>query len=325
MGRAETVDAAVRESPGRYVILSTHQAQDKPRETRLPAQSAKSGAIRVSVSQTIRMIRPLLIAIVAAWLALTAPPVVAADLVFAVTEGVTYYQTNKEIAARFLPLNEILARALKRPVRTVVVSPYNDLRAGLARQEYDLAFVHPAHVALAAVKTGKYKSVAWTTGYTDYTVSLLMNKDQPFTRLEDLRGRTVVSPDPDSITAAMLRSMLRDQKLGPTDITIITTRYQDAVPFYVEHGFAQAGATAAKAVRRRGLRRGQGAFVFASRCHQADDRLHRSSGRRRTAIHDVLLTSRKTTQAEVRLRLSVTRDSSSPRARGAKAIAWLGL
>ena len=196
----------------------------------------------------IQMIRSLLTAVVAAWSALAAPWSAAAELVFAVTEGVTYYQTNKEIAARFQPLTDILAHALKRPVRTVVVSAYNDLRAGLARQEYDLAFVHPAHVALSAVKSGKYRSVAWTTGYTDYTVSLLINKDQPFTRLDDLRGRTVVSPDPDSITAAMLRSMLRDQKIGPGDIKITTTRYQDAVPFYVQYGFAQAGATAAKAV-----------------------------------------------------------------------------
>jgi ABC-type phosphate/phosphonate transport system substrate-binding protein len=31
-------------------------------------------------------------------------------------------------------------------------------------------------------------------------------------------------------------------------IRIITTRYQDAVPFYIENGFAQVGATAAKSV-----------------------------------------------------------------------------
>jgi ABC-type phosphate/phosphonate transport system substrate-binding protein len=29
---------------------------------------------------------------------------------------------------------------------------------------------------------------------------------------------------------------------------VITTRYQDAVPFYLEYGFAQIGATAANAV-----------------------------------------------------------------------------
>jgi hypothetical protein len=44
-------------------------------------------------------------------------------------------------------------------VHIVIVSPYNDVRAGLARQG-NLAFIHPAHVALAAVKSGKYKSIA---------------------------------------------------------------------------------------------------------------------------------------------------------------------
>ncbi|HVR94676.1 MAG TPA: PhnD/SsuA/transferrin family substrate-binding protein, partial [Casimicrobiaceae bacterium] len=87
------------------------------------------------------MIRSLLTAAVAAWIALAASCAAAADLVFSVTEGVTYYQTNKEIAARFQPLTDLLAKALKRPVRIVIVSPYNDVRAGLARQEYDLAFI----------------------------------------------------------------------------------------------------------------------------------------------------------------------------------------
>lgn len=210
------------------------------------------------------MIHTLLTIAFAVGLALAAPRATAADLVFAVTEGITYYQTNKEIAARFQPLTELLSRALKRPVRTVVVAAYDDLRAGLARQEYDLAFVHPAHVALAAVKSAKYRSIAWTNGYTDYAVSLLINKDQPFTRLDDLRGRTIVSPDPDSITAAMLRAMLRDQKLGAGEIKVITTRYQDAVPFYVEYGFAQAGATAAKAVVQSWTQKG-GKVLLSSR------------------------------------------------------------
>jgi phosphonate transport system substrate-binding protein len=210
------------------------------------------------------MNRSLLTAVVAIWLALATPWAAAADLVFSVTEGVTYYQTNKEIAGRFQPLTDLLAKALKRPVRIVIVSPYDDVRAGLARQEYDLAFIHPAHVALAAIKSGKYKSVAWTAGFTDYAVSMLMNKDRPFTRLEDLRGLTVVSPDPDSITAAMLRSMLRDQKLGAADVKIITTRYQDAVPFYVEYGFADAGATAAKAVVQSWTQKG-GKVLLSSR------------------------------------------------------------
>jgi phosphonate transport system substrate-binding protein len=184
-------------------------------------------------------------------LALAAPMAAAADFVMSVTEGITYYQTNKEIQARFAPIADLISKAIKRPVRVVVVSAYNDVREGLDKQEYDLSFIHPAHVALAAIKSGKYRSIAWTTGFTDYSVMLLTNKDQPIAKLDDLRGRTIVSPDPDSITAWMLRAMLRDQKLKPdTDLKIITTRYQDAVPFYITYGFAQVGATAAKGVAK---------------------------------------------------------------------------
>ena len=102
----------------------------------------------------------------------------------------------------------------------MVVSGYNDVREGLARQEYDLAFIHPAHVSLAAIKSGKYESVAWTAGYTDYSVALLVNKEQPFTKLDDLRGRTLVSPDPDSITTAMLRAMAILAGIQPSFIPV---------------------------------------------------------------------------------------------------------
>ncbi|HXX83529.1 MAG TPA: phosphate/phosphite/phosphonate ABC transporter substrate-binding protein [Casimicrobiaceae bacterium] len=198
-------------------------------------------------------------------LALTTQLAAAAELVFSITEGITYYQTNKEIQAKFAPLADLLSKALKQPVRMVIVSSYNDLRDGLEHQSYDLSFVHPAHVALGAIKAGKYRSIAWTTGYTDYSVMLLANKEQPFATLDDLRGHTIVSPDPDSITAWMLRAMLRDQKLKPgDDLKIITTRYQDAVPFYVQYGFATVGATAAKSVAKDWTDKG-GKVVLTSR------------------------------------------------------------
>jgi phosphonate transport system substrate-binding protein len=207
-----------------------------------------------------RFLFPALLALV-----LASPIARAADLVLSITEGITYFQTNKEIQAKFAPLADLISKAIKRPVKVVVVSAYAEEREGLEKQEYDLAFIHPAQIALGAIKSGKYRSVAWTTGYTDYSVMLLANKDQPFTKLEDLRGRTIVSPDPDSITAWMLRAMLRDEKLNAgEDVKIITTRYQDAVPFYVQYGFAQVGATAAKSVAKDWTDKG-GKVVLTSR------------------------------------------------------------
>ena len=178
------------------------------------------------------------------------------DLVFAVTEGVTYQATPKEIRDKFAPIAQVIATATGRRVRTVLVPAYNDLRAGLLTQEFDVAFVHPAHVSMAEIKAGRYKAIAWTTGYTEYTASMLMNPGQPYKSIADLKGRTVVTPDPDSITAWMVRAMFRTEKVAttdardptPTTVRIITTRYQDAVPFYLENNFAQVAVTAANSV-----------------------------------------------------------------------------
>jgi len=178
------------------------------------------------------------------------------ELVFAVTEGVTYQATPKEIRDKFAPIADVLARATGRRVRTVLVPSYVDVRAGLAAQEYDVAFIHPAHVSMAEIKAGRYKSVAWTTGFTEYTVSMLMLPGTPLKALGELKGHTLVTPDPDSITAVMVRAMLRtdnikwtaDRDPPPATVRVITTRYQDAVPFYLENGFAMVAATAANAV-----------------------------------------------------------------------------
>jgi ABC-type phosphate/phosphonate transport system substrate-binding protein len=179
------------------------------------------------------------------------------DLVFAVTEGVTHQATPKEIRDKFAPIAQVIATATGRRVRTVLVPAYNDLRAGLLTQEFDVAFVHPAHVSMAEIKAGRYKAVAWTTGYTEYTASMLMTAGQPYKAMADLKGRTVVMPDPDSITAWMVRAMFRTEKIPVVEgrgdpvlntVRIITTRYQDAVPFYLENNFAQVAITAANSV-----------------------------------------------------------------------------
>jgi ABC-type phosphate/phosphonate transport system substrate-binding protein len=70
----------------------------------------------------------------------------------------------------------------------------------------------------------------------------------------------------------MVRSMFRGEKLTasegkeptPSTVRVITTRYQDAVPFYIENGFAQAGATAANAVVKAWTDKG-GKVLYRSR------------------------------------------------------------
>jgi ABC-type phosphate/phosphonate transport system substrate-binding protein len=271
--------------------------------------------------------RPLAWLAVAVFAAAVPYSAAAADLVFSVTEGVTYQATPKEIRDKFEPLAEVIGKAMRRNVRVVLVPAYDDARAGLARQEFDIAFIHPAHVAMAEIKAGRYRSIAWTSGYTDYTVSLLAKADEPIKDLGDLKGRKMVTPDPDSITAVMVRSMLRTGNVRTGDLKLLTTRYQDAVPFYLENGFATVGATAASGVVKQWTDKG-GKVVLRSRGVPIKQVIasSRLTPEERERIHDVLVNLAQSDAGRRALAASgykafVATDADLEE----KTIAWLGL
>ncbi len=169
-------------------------------------------------------------------------------LVLGVTEGVTYRSSDAEIEAKFAPIAKALSAATKQPVKIQVINSYNGLREALKQGQLDAAFIHPAHVSFEAIKSGAYKSVAWTTGFTDYKVSFLCNEPQAISSWAALNGKGMVTPDADSITSVMTRALLRENKVDTKTVNVQVTRFQDAVPFYVENKFASYGATASSAV-----------------------------------------------------------------------------
>lgn len=169
-------------------------------------------------------------------------------LVLGITEGITYKATDAEIEAKFAPIAKAISIATKQPVKIQIISSYNDLREALKQGQLDVAFIHPAHVSFEAIKTGSYKSAAWTTGFTDYKVSFLCSEPTPISNWATVSGKALVTPAADSITAVMTRAMLRENGVKPEHVNLQNTRYQDAVPFYVDNKFASYGATASNAV-----------------------------------------------------------------------------
>jgi phosphonate transport system substrate-binding protein len=169
-------------------------------------------------------------------------------LVFVVNEGVTYRVTNDEIRARYAAIATDLSKILKQPVTVEPVADYPTLRKGLAGREYDLAFVHPAHLSALAIRDSGYHLLAVTKGYQNYTASFLVRADSPLKNLKELADSSLGAPDEDSITAWMVRATMRDTLGSAAKVRYSYTRYQDAVPFFVEHGLTKAGATAANSV-----------------------------------------------------------------------------
>lgn len=186
------------------------------------------------------------------------------ELVFAVNEGVTYRILPAETRERYREFGELLAKALRRPVKVVPVDDYPTLRKSLEARDYDLAYVHPAHHSYRAIRDQGYQLLALTKGYTEYKARFLMSKDAAFAQPEDIRGKAMVMPDPDSITAWMVRATLRDLGMNPAQEQLGTTRYQDGIPFMMENGFYEIGITAAGAVVKQWQSKG-GKVLFESK------------------------------------------------------------
>ena len=194
---------------------------------------------------------------------LTATPA-QAELVLAVNEGVTYYVTPTEIREKYKDLADLIGRHLKTTVRIVPVDQYPLLRKGLDEQQYDLAFVHPAHHSLLSLRDGKYQLLVLTKGYTEYKARFLVSKDAQMKQPADMKGKRFGMPDPDSITAVITRATMRDLGIDSAKAEIRTTRYQDAVPFFVENGFSDVGVSASGAVIKQWQEKG-GAVLFESK------------------------------------------------------------
>jgi ABC-type phosphate/phosphonate transport system substrate-binding protein len=207
-----------------------------------------------------RFLRPFLLAAALG----AALPAAAQELVFGVNEGVTYRITPHETRERYRELAEMLSKALKRPVRVVPEDNYPKLRKGLEDRVYDLAYVHPAHHSLRAIRDQQYQLVAITKGFENYKARFLMKPDAPYKQPRDVLTTKMVMPDPDSITAWMVRATIRDLGADPAKVSLGTTRYQDGIPFMMENGFYEVGATAAGAVVKEWQSKG-GKILFESK------------------------------------------------------------
>jgi ABC-type phosphate/phosphonate transport system substrate-binding protein len=108
---------------------------------------------------------------------------------------------------------------------------------------------------------------------------------------------------------------------------MLTTRYQDAVPFYLENGFASVGATAANSVVKQWTDKG-GKVVLRSRGVPIKQLIasSRLPSEERERIHEVLVGLAQTDAGRRALAASgykafVSTDADLEE----KTIAWLGL
>lgn len=177
--------------------------------------------------------------------------------IFAVNEGVTYRTGSDTTRQNYKVIADDLTKLLRTKLRVEVIGEYATLEKDLAAGSYDIAFIHPTHIALAPVKKGNYTLVAVSKAHVGYKASFLSMSNAQAKSPEELGrllaqngGKPVGSPDPNSITAWLIRATLRDAA-GAAKTTappLKFTRYQDSIPFMVSAGFVDVAATASEPI-----------------------------------------------------------------------------
>src|SRR4051812_3620529 len=114
---------------------------------------------------------------IAACLFAAATPLTSFAMVFAVNEGATYRVSEAEIQHKYKPVADDLGKLLGQKVTIVSVADYKAMSEGLSAGKFDLAYVHPSHVALKGLAVDGYKLVALTKGFTDYRAYFLVRND----------------------------------------------------------------------------------------------------------------------------------------------------
>ena len=177
-------------------------------------------------------------------------------LVFAVNEGVTYRTGGEASRQNYKAIADDLARLLKTKVRIDVIGEYATLEKDLAAKTYDIAFIHPTHIAITPVKQGNYTLVAVSKAHIGYKASFLSKMTAQPKSPEELgkllaNGTKMIgSPDTNSITAWLVRATLRDAAAAAKNTApqLKFTRYQESIPFMVSNGFVDVAATASESI-----------------------------------------------------------------------------
>ena len=157
--------------------------------------------------------------------------------------GLLPYLSGERLFEYFLPMKDYLEAKLKRRIVLSTAPDFKTYVQRAARGEYDIYQTAPHFALLAEVEHG-YRRVAKLTRELDGDVIVGLNS--PVQRVEDLRGRIVITPDALAITSMLGEHLLKDHGLKPgRDYRLVRAYSHNNAILTVHHGGADAALTSA--------------------------------------------------------------------------------
>lgn len=157
--------------------------------------------------------------------------------------GLLPYVSTRKLFTYYTPLKDYLQRTLGRKVIMSTAPDFKTYIARARRGDYDLYHTAP-HFAAQAEQAFGYRRVSRFLRELDG--SILVAKDGPIHRAEDLRGRTMRTPDALAIITFLGEQWLQENGLRPNvDVEVRYSPSHNNAILAVARGEAEAAVTSA--------------------------------------------------------------------------------
>ena len=162
--------------------------------------------------------------------------------------GLLPYLSTERLFENFLPMKEYLETQLGRRIVLSTAPEFRTYVRRAARGDYDIYQTAP-HFALLAETDQGYRRVSRLTRELDGDI--VVRLDSALRRPEDLRGRTVITPDALAITSMLGEELLRQRGLKPgEDYRLLRTVSHNNAIMTVLRAEADAALTSAAVYER---------------------------------------------------------------------------
>ena len=164
-------------------------------------------------------------------------------LFLAVSEGGSSSIDPSEAVNKYLPLAEVLSKAVGQKVIVSLVRNFGELEQGMKKDEFELVMARPADYPGRGVRDYGYSLVA--TAKPDGQCFFLVEKSSPLKKLEDIKGKRIMFPERPAFMTQFCGAELRDYGIDiKTEAQVIYAREQGSIGWSVQNKIMDVGIVA---------------------------------------------------------------------------------
>lgn len=155
------------------------------------------------------------------------------------SEGASADAMQWQLYYKYQPLADAIGRAIGREVRPVWVGRFQDLETGLKAKRYDFAIARPTDYMARALRNYGYQYVV--NADQDSACQIIVRKDSPLNRLEDIAGKRIALPAPDAYMTKLCTADLARKGIDLNKFNLKHMAEQDFITAYLDQQFVDVG------------------------------------------------------------------------------------